>query len=123
MKIENRRCRVVGTEVKRRRSPSHSVSYVVAEEDDVVWGSERKRDVRRLLLMDENKVSVGVCSLTCDDGGGLAPDLVLVHVLAVIQFPLHQNPGPGGEEESQDSSHCSLILAMRGLSDSLNRFR
>lgn len=32
-------------------------------------------------------------TVTCDDGGGLASDLVLVHVLAVVQFPLHEDPG------------------------------
>lgn len=42
-------------------SPSGSVSDVVAEEDDVV----------------------------CDDGSGLTSDLVLVHILSIVQFPLH----------------------------------
>lgn len=45
---------------------SGSVSHVVAQEDDVV----------------------------CDDGRGLTSDLVLVHVLSIIQFPLHEDPGP-----------------------------
>lgn len=35
---------------------------------------------------------------TCDDGRCLASDLVLVYVLAVVQFPFHQNPGT--EEQS-----------------------
>lgn len=33
-------------------------------------------------------------SLTCNDGGSLASDVVLVYVLPVIQLPLHQNPRP-----------------------------
>lgn len=39
--------------------------------------------------------SMCVCCLTCDDGGGLASHLVLVHILPIIQFPLYQDPGPG----------------------------
>lgn len=34
-------------------------------------------------------VFVWVFDLTCDDGGGLTSDLVLVHVFAVVQLPLY----------------------------------
>lgn len=37
---------------------------------------------------------VCVCCLTCDDGSGLASHLVFVHILSVVQFALHQDPGP-----------------------------
>lgn len=43
-----------------------------------------------------------VCGLTCDDGGGLASHLVLVHVLSIVQFPLHQNPGPESDGNISD---------------------
>ncbi len=50
-----------------------------------------------------------VCSLTCDDGGGLTSHLVLVHILSIVQFSLHQNPGPERNSEGQagDRSHDS----------------
>lgn len=51
---------------EEEESPSGSFSNVVTQEDDVVG----------------------------DDGGGLTSDLVLVHILSVVQFPLHYNPGP-----------------------------
>lgn len=47
-------------------NPSGSVSNVVAQEDNVV----------------------------CDDGGGLTSDLILVHILSIVQFSLHENPRP-----------------------------
>lgn len=56
--------RVVGS--KKEQGPSGSVSDVVAQENNVV----------------------------CDDGGRLTPDLVFVHVLPIVQFSFHQNPGP-----------------------------
>lgn len=85
-------------------SSSGSVSNVVAQEHDVVWGGET--DLSYELISHEKnlpnnvksashylhghiKRCTCVCSLTCDDGGGLAPDLVLVNILAVVQFPLH----------------------------------
>lgn len=44
-----------------------------------------------------------VSCLTCDDGCGLTSHLVLVHILAVVQFPLHQNPGAGRDNQEQES--------------------
>lgn len=37
--------------------------------------------------------NVCVSTLTCDDGCCLAPDLVFVYILAVVQFSFNQNPG------------------------------
>ena len=41
--------------------------------------------------------ALSVFKLTCDDGGGLTSDLVLVHVLSIVQFPLHENSRPGSD--------------------------
>lgn len=76
--------------------PSGSVSNVVAQEDDVVWREDRIKHVNpgaRACLM-----CTCVYLPTCDDGRRLAPDLVLIYILAVVQFPFHQNPGAGGQK-------------------------
>lgn len=58
---------------------------MLSEKIEVNFLAERAgaRDSRSLLLFQ-----------TCDDGRGLASHLVLVHILTVIQFTLHKNPGP-----------------------------
>lgn len=67
--------------------PSGSVSHVVAEEDDVVWGHTWER----LCFKKSCWIRLCVCVsfLTCNDGGGLTSDLVLVHILSIVQFPFH----------------------------------
>lgn len=65
-----------------------------------------------------------VCCVTCDDGGGLPSHLVLVHVLPVVQFPLHQDPGPGRDRigiririHTKILKIVSFLLAKENLSE------